>query len=75
MSISTTTHDLADRGDQVQARFANGAQAEADALVGADGIHSAVRKVLFGPEEPRFTGCVAYRGLVRPSGSPTWSWR
>ncbi len=35
-----------------------------DLLVGADGIHSAVRGALFGPESPRFTGCVAYRGLV-----------
>jgi salicylate hydroxylase len=33
-------------------------------LIGADGIHSAVRRVVFGPESPRFTGCVAYRGLV-----------
>jgi salicylate hydroxylase len=56
--------DLADRGDHVQARFANGAHAEIEALVGADGIHSVVRKVLFGPQEPHFTGCVAYRGLV-----------
>ena len=33
-------------------------------LVGADGIHSTVRAALFGEEEPRFAGCVAYRGLV-----------
>jgi len=33
-------------------------------LVGADGIHSRVRRILFGPDQPRFTGCVAYRGLV-----------
>ena len=33
-------------------------------LVGADGIHSAVRAALFGEEAPRFAGCVAYRGLV-----------
>ena len=33
-------------------------------LVGADGIHSTVRHVLFGPEKPHFTGCIAYRGLV-----------
>jgi salicylate hydroxylase len=55
---------LADLGDRVQARFAGGARAEVDVLVGADGIHSAVRSLLFGPERPRFTGCVAYRGLV-----------
>ena len=33
-------------------------------LVGADGIHSDVRSALFGPEDPVFTGCAAYRGLV-----------
>jgi salicylate hydroxylase len=32
--------------------------------VGADGIHSTVRRVLFGDEKPRFTGCMCYRGLV-----------
>ncbi len=46
------------------ARFADGGEFEADVIVGADGIHSAVRASLFGPEQPRFTGCVCYRGLV-----------
>jgi salicylate hydroxylase len=55
---------LTDYGDRVQARFANGAIADHEVLVGADGIHSEVRTELFGPERPRFTGCVAYRGLV-----------
>jgi salicylate hydroxylase len=58
---------IADRGDRVEARFAGGARAEVDVLVGADGIHSRTRRLLFGPEHPRFTGCVAYRGLV-PAG-------
>src|SRR6267143_2036987 len=53
-----------DHGDRVDLRFANGARAATDVLVGADGIHSTVRAALFGPERPRFTGCVAYRGLV-----------
>ncbi|MBS0540193.1 MAG: FAD-dependent monooxygenase, partial [Proteobacteria bacterium] len=52
------------RGERVVARFDNGATAEADLLVGADGIHSRVRGIVFGPEKPRFTGCVAWRGLV-----------
>ena len=55
---------LEHHGDHVDAHFENGALISADALIGADGIHSAVRHALFGPEEPRFTGCVAYRGLV-----------
>jgi salicylate hydroxylase len=33
-------------------------------LIGADGIHSRVRQLAFGPDKPRFTGCVAWRGLV-----------
>ena len=55
---------LADRGDGAEAWFENGAHITADVVVGADGIHSAVRAALFGEEEPRFAGCVAYRGLV-----------
>jgi salicylate hydroxylase len=58
------TH-LVDHGDRVEAHFENGTSISADALIGADGIHSVVRHALFGPEKPRFTGCVAYRGLVR----------
>lgn len=55
---------LAQRGDGIEARFDNGARIAADVLVGADGIHSAVRACLFGEEDPQFAGCVAYRGLV-----------
>jgi salicylate hydroxylase len=55
---------LHDDGHAVEAGFANGAQARADVLVGADGIHSVVRTLVFGPERPSFTGCVAYRALV-----------
>ena len=55
---------LEHNGERVVAAFDNGAAAEADVLVGADGIHSRVRDLVFGPEKPRFTGCVAWRGLV-----------
>src|SRR5262245_49761172 len=57
------TH-LLDHDDRIEARFENAASASSDALIGADGIHSVVRHILFGPEKPRFTGCVAHRGLV-----------
>jgi salicylate hydroxylase len=55
---------LVDHGDYVEAHFENGISISADALIGADGIHSELRHTLLGPEKPRFTGCVAYRGLV-----------
>jgi salicylate hydroxylase len=54
----------ADQGDCVEAQFENGTRIVADALIGADGIHSVVREALFGPDNPRFHGCIAYRGLV-----------
>ena len=56
--------ELAEHRDRVTAGFANGVHTEVDVLVGADGIHSTVRSALFGEESPRFTGCIAYRGLV-----------
>ncbi|MDP1749897.1 MAG: FAD-dependent monooxygenase [Reyranella sp.] len=58
---------IEEKAERVVARFENGVSAEADLLIGADGIHSKVRALAFGPEKPRFTGCVAWRGLV-PAG-------
>src|SRR5262245_10648426 len=55
---------LADRGPDAEVMFEDGTSDRAPALVGADGIHSTVRAALFGPETPRFSGSIAYRGLV-----------
>lgn len=52
------------RDDGVDVWFENGARVTTDILVGADGIHSAVRSRLFGDEAPLFAGCVAFRSLV-----------
>ncbi len=46
------------------ARFADGSAIEADIVIGADGIHSAVRESLFGADTPRFTGCICWRGMA-----------
>jgi salicylate hydroxylase len=46
------------------ARFADGTEVEADVIIGADGIHSAVRTSLFGPDAPRFTGKICYRSVI-----------
>lgn len=45
-------------------KFADGRTAKGDILVGADGIHSAVRKKLFGVSSARFTGGLAWRGTI-----------
>ena len=55
---------LVEHGDGVEADFENGNSVLVDALVGADGIHSTVQRILFGPRSAQFTGCAAYRGLI-----------
>lgn len=59
-------------GDVARVRFANGASAEADVVVGADGIHSELRPCVFPPSKPVFHGTVAYRGLVSRERLPDW---
>ena len=60
------------RGDVARVTFANGAIAEADVVVGADGIHSVLRPYVFPPSHPVFSGTVAYRGTVRSDLVPDW---
>jgi salicylate hydroxylase len=50
--------------DGVVARFADGAAVRADALVGADGVRSTVRRLLFGDDAPPFAGQIAFRCLI-----------
>ena len=54
---------LEDDGDRVKLTFGDGSHAEADLVVGADGVHSVVRELLLGPEEPIHRGRVAYRAV------------
>ncbi|WER50595.1 alpha/beta hydrolase fold domain-containing protein [Cupriavidus sp. WKF15] len=42
----------------------NGERVEADAVVGADGIHSAVRAALRGPEKTQFANILMWRALI-----------
>lgn len=42
---------IEDSGDAVWVGFRDGAQGEYDLVVGADGLHSAVRRLVFGPED------------------------
>ena len=53
--------DLDQNGRRVSLRFADGTHAEANAVIGADGVHSIVREAMLGKDAPRYTGRVAYR--------------
>jgi salicylate hydroxylase len=52
--------------------FTSGAQAEAEVVVGADGIHSTLQHDVVAPSEPVFSGTVAYRGLIPAAQVPEW---
>jgi 6-hydroxynicotinate 3-monooxygenase len=47
--------------------FADGTTADADIVIGADGVNSKIREVLLGPEDPTYTGFVAYRAIYPAS--------
>ncbi len=49
----------------VTARFDNGKTAEADLLIGADGINSVVRQALFEDGAPVYAGRMSWRALIK----------
>ena len=53
-----------DLGDRAVLTFAGGTTIEADLVIGADGIKSAVRQQLFSDQEPVFAGEHAYRVVI-----------
>ena len=59
-------------GEVARVTFANGATAEADVVVAADGIHSELRPCVFPPSTPVFHGTISYRGLVARERLPNW---
>lgn len=42
----------------------DGTRIEGDALVGADGVHSITRETLIQKDSPKFSGCIAWRGVI-----------
>jgi salicylate hydroxylase len=44
--------------------LASGDRVEGDVLIGADGVHSALRQHMFGVSRAQFTGIMAWRGLI-----------
>jgi 6-hydroxynicotinate 3-monooxygenase len=52
---------LDEAADGVRLTFAYGATVTADAVVGADGVHSVVRDILFDTAPVQYTGRIAYR--------------
>lgn len=68
--LGMTCVSVGTRGDFGVARFADGTEIEADVIVGADGVRSAVRENLFGRDQPRFTNSMCWRCIVPISEAP-----
>jgi salicylate hydroxylase/6-hydroxynicotinate 3-monooxygenase len=52
---------------RVTLAFADGTRAKADAVIGADGVHSTVRDIIIGPDAPIHKGRIAYRAVFPAS--------
>jgi salicylate hydroxylase len=59
-------------GGPVRLSFANGASAEADVVIGADGIRSVVQREIGLQSRPTSEGMMAYRGLI-PAERLAWA--
>lgn len=54
---------LAADGEGMRLEFADGTHANAEIVIGADGLNSIVREILLGPERPIYSGHVAHRAV------------
>jgi salicylate hydroxylase/6-hydroxynicotinate 3-monooxygenase len=61
--LSKKLSGLDQAGGVVTLRFEDGSTAQADAVVGADGVHSIVRDIIVGPDAPIHKGRIAYRAV------------
>jgi salicylate hydroxylase len=66
---------LEQRGPRHVLRFSGGKSAEADVVIGADGIHSVVRGALTEPVPPAYSGLCVFRALVPAGQAPSFARR
>jgi salicylate hydroxylase len=69
--LDKTCISVANTPQGATATFADGTSIEADAIIGADGIHSVVRNQLFGESAARFTKQICWRAMVPMQYAPT----
>lgn len=68
--LGTRITDIRQEGDAVRLFAADQEVSIADFVVGADGVHSQVRQRLFGDDQPRFSGIIAWRGVIEAHKLP-----
>jgi salicylate hydroxylase len=63
------------RGDRAVLAFTDGSSAEADVVIGADGVHSVVRGAVTDPSPARYSGICAFRAIVPAEQAPEFARR
>ncbi len=61
---------IEEHSDRVVLAFDNGERAEADFVIGADGVRSVIRRALYGADNPTYTGQMVWRALLKASDIP-----
>ncbi|MFE0171097.1 FAD-dependent monooxygenase [Streptomyces sp. NPDC059002] len=72
LHLGRAVHGVVQHEDHVELRLADGETATADVVIGADGVHSALRAAVV-RDAPRFSGHSVYRGLVAADAVPSFA--
>jgi len=70
ISLSTKCVEIYWEREKPLIKFDDGSHFEADVVVGADGIHSITRNILWGKDDPVFTGHMCWRSIVPVESFP-----
>jgi salicylate hydroxylase len=68
--LGEKVEDIRQENGTVTVQTTQGATYECDLFIGADGVHSRVRRVLFGKDEPVYSGVMAWRGVIEADALP-----
>jgi FAD-dependent urate hydroxylase len=71
--LGTTVEAVREEAAAVRVRLSDGSTGDYDLVVGADGIHSAMRQLVFDDVPPRHVGQVSWRTVVQ-GGPPITAW-
>ncbi len=72
--LGTTVADLDNLDDRVRVRFSDDTEDDFDVVIGADGIRSAVREMIFGDFPLQYSGYTCWRFVVRTQLPNNDSW-
>jgi 2-polyprenyl-6-methoxyphenol hydroxylase-like FAD-dependent oxidoreductase len=75
LETSRRVEGFTDHGDRVTVTLNNGEKVEGRALIGCDGMWSKIRERVVGDGQPRVSGHIAYRAVLKRQDVPDDLWR